>query len=104
MDAWGHHGRNSAKRSNALTAGMLNRTLLLFYSSFRGKGFLLFWRFREDRVEKGVSGDYLALVGLKLDDAGSLLIDLSFHDIMHIVHEAIIGFRAGVELCQGLFI
>lgn len=64
----------------------------------------LFFRFRNDRVEEGVGADQASLLCRELDDAGFFGADLGFHEIMQIVHEAIIGLRAGMNLSQGFFV
>ena len=64
----------------------------------------LFFRFRNNRVEEGVGADQASLLCRELDNAGFFGADLGFHEIMQIVHEAVKGLCAGVDLLQGFFI
>ena len=64
----------------------------------------LFFRFRNNRVEEGVGTDQASLLCRELDDAGFFGADPGFHEIMQIVHEAVIGLRAGLDLLRGFFV
>ena len=64
----------------------------------------LFRGFRDDRVEECVGRDQPPLLRCEPDNTGFFRSDIGLHQIMLIIHEAIIRLCIGVDLLQGFFV
>ena len=73
-------------------------------STFRRKTISLFRFFWDNCLEECISRHYLPLLGHKLDYAGSIRGKLSYHHVMLIIHEAVIGLCIFMDMHQRLFV